>query len=145
MARATQYHKGKFTPKNYGKYRGDPTDIWYRSGWELRVMQHLDANSQIREWSSEEHVIPYVSPLDGRVHRYFPDFWVRTDSGEFIIEVKPEKQGQPPKARKRVTQKLVKEAATFAVNEAKWVAATAYCRKRGMEFKIMTERDIGLR
>ena len=70
-------HSGKFRPKNIKKYKGNPTDIQYRSGWELRFMRYLDQNSSIVKWSSEEVVVPYRSPLDGRVHRYFPDFWIR--------------------------------------------------------------------
>ena len=144
-------HSGKFRPKNIKKYKGNPTDIQYRSGWELRFMRYLDQNSSIVKWSSEEVVVPYRSPLDGRVHRYFPDFWirVRTEDGtirESLIEIKPKAQTQPPKggppkdARKR--RRYISEVKTWGVNEAKWKAATAYCGRRNWTFKILTEKDL---
>lgn len=105
-------------------------------------MVYLDTNSSVIEWSSEEIVIPYVSPVDGRVHRYFPDFFVRTKTGAMIIEVKPAAQSAPPKAGKRVTRRHIREAITFGVNEAKWKAATDYCLDRGWKFKVLTEHDI---
>ena len=71
-------YKGKFKPSNYLKYKGDPTKIIYRSLWELKFMNWCDRNENILEWGSEEIAIPYISPVDRRVHRYFPDFYVRT-------------------------------------------------------------------
>ena len=66
-------YKGLFRPKNPSKYRGDPSNIIFRSSWELRFMTYLDAHPDVLEWSSEEFCIPYVSPIDGRIHRYFPE------------------------------------------------------------------------
>ena len=144
-------YKGKFKPKNISKYKGDPSGIIYRSSWELRFMKYLDTTPSILKWSSEEITIPYLSPVDGRRHRYFPDFWVRvkTSGGEIkesLIEVKPKAQTQPPKggppkdARKK--RRYISEVKTWGVNEAKWKAATAYCGKRNWTFKILTEKDL---
>ena len=94
-------YKGWFRPKNPSKYKGNATNIIYRSNWELRVMKWLDGNPAVIWWASEELPIPYVSPVDNKVHRYFPDFIVRTkrkDGSEqtSILEVKPHKQTMMP-------------------------------------------------
>ena len=80
--------KGFYKPKNISKYKGDYRKIFHRSGLELKFMRYLDGNDSILKWSSEEIVIPYRSPIDGKVHRYFPDFWVKTSQGETLIEIK---------------------------------------------------------
>ena len=81
-------YKGRFKPKNYKKYKGDPTKVIYRSMWELRFMKYCDKNPSILEWSSEEIIIPYRG-LDKRVHRYFPDFWIKyqNQQGQIVKEV----------------------------------------------------------
>ena len=94
-------YKGKFHPSNRTKYKGDPDNITYRSLWERQVMKSLDENPNIVEWASEEVVIPYRSPIDGKMHRYFPDFYVKTSIGEqWLIEIKPKIQTKPPKKSK---------------------------------------------
>ena len=110
-------------------------------------MQWCDLNSDILQWGSEEFFIPYRSPVDKRVHRYFPDFYVkcRTTHGtiaEYIIEVKPLKQTAPPIKKKRVTKKYITEVTRYAINEAKWKAANKYCKQRNMQFKILTEKEL---
>lgn len=139
-------YSGRFFPKNPNKYRGDVTNIWYRSLWERRTMDWLDTKDFVVEWSSEELVIPYISPMDNKYHRYFPDFVAKIKTREgikkFVIEVKPEKQTKPPEKGKRATKKLITEIATWGVNEAKWKAALEFCRDRGWEFRILTEKEI---
>lgn len=142
-------YSGKFSPKNTNKYLGDPTNIWYRSLWERRVMVHLDDNPNVVQWSNEEIVIPYLSPIDNRIHRYFPDFFVRVKNKDgthesFILEVKPESQSLPPKKRSRITKAYIQEVMTYGVNEAKWNAADHYCKDRNWKFKVITERDLGI-
>ena len=110
-------------------------------------MLWCDKNDNVLEWGSEEIIIPYISPVDNRVHRYFPDFYVRarTRSGRierFIIEVKPKSQTQPPKQPKRITKRFISEAKTYAVNDAKWKAAREFCADRKMEFLILTEKEL---
>lgn len=140
--------QGRFKPRNPSKYKGNPTEIFYRSSWELHVMTKFDNSSDVVWWSSEEKAIPYRSPVDRRIHRYFVDFIVcvkepSTPSGKkvYVIEVKPHAQTKPPKNRK--TKKFIREAVTYAVNEAKWQAARAWCQERGYEFMIITEKDLG--
>ena len=97
-------YKGRYTPINPSKYKGDPTKIYWRSSWELQVMKWLDYHSSIVEWSSEETIIPYKNPLDQRLHRYFPDFKITVNRGgifeRYIVEVKPKVDVKPKKGKK---------------------------------------------
>ena len=142
-------YQGIFRPKNPKKYVGDSNNIVYRSSWECRVMDWLDRNRDIISWASEELIVPYISPVDNRVHRYFPDFLVKVRNKEgqlktLMIEVKPKKQTQPPIQQRRVTKQYITEVTTWGVNQAKWKAAEEYCLDRGWQFKIMTEEHLGL-
>ena len=112
-------------------------------------MNYFDLNENILWWASEEVIIPYRSPVDGRYHRYYPDFVinVRQRDGRtktLMIEVKPENQKNAPKVRARKTKKYINEVVTYAVNQAKWDAATEYCNDRMWEFKVLTEKDMGI-
>tara|TARA_Y100000401_G_scaffold72991_1_gene59004 strand:+ start:95 stop:535 length:441 start_codon:yes stop_codon:yes gene_type:complete len=140
-------YSGKFKPKNYKKYRGDPTKIYYRSLWERRFMVYCDNNSKIIEWGSEEIIIPYKSPLDKKTHRYFPDFYVKYINKDKqvvreIIEVKPKKHLSPPKEPKRKTKRYLNEVATYIKNQAKFKAAEEYCKDRRYGFRILTEEQL---
>lgn len=137
-------HKGRYQPSNTKKYKGDPSNIIYRSSWERRFMVYCDRNPNILEWGSEEIVIPYVSPLDGKVHRYFPDFYVKVRQRDgkvkkMIIEVKPKKYTRPPVTPKRKTKNFIAEVREWGKNDAKWKAAREFCADYGMEFLILTE------
>ena len=140
-------YSGKFKPKNYKKYKGDPTKIYYRSLWERRFMVYCDNNSNIIEWGSEEIIIPYKSPLDKKTHRYFPDFYVKYINKDKqvvreIIEVKPKKHLSPPKQPKRKTKRYLNEVATYIKNQAKFKAAEEYCKDRRYSFRILTEDQL---
>ena len=142
----SQSHKGLFTPQNDQKYRGS-RPIVFRSGLECSLMRWLDRNSKVVQWGSESVVIPYISPKDGRMHRYFVDFVVlmSTERGpkKFLVEVKPEKQTQPPSTNSRKSKKnLLYEQIMWAVNTCKWEAAKAWCTKNGFEFVILTEKQL---
>ena len=141
-------YKGRFYPKNPKKYNGDSNNIIYRSNWELRVMKYLDDNSSVIWWASEELPIPYRSPIDNRIHRYFPDFIIKVKRKDglvmtYILEVKPESQTKMP-TQKRRTKRFIQEAATYAINQEKWRAADIFCKEHGWQFKILTENDLGL-
>lgn len=115
--------------------------------WERKFMVWCDKNENILEWGSETIVIPYVSPVDNRFHRYFPDFYIkaRTRTGKtlkYIVEIKPKAQCAPPKAQKKVTKRYLTEIKTYAVNDAKWKAAKEYCADRKMQFMILTEKEL---
>jgi hypothetical protein len=140
-------YKGWFKPRNPKKYNGDVNNIVYRSSWELRVMKYFDDNTNVIWWSSEELSIPYKSPIDQKMHRYFPDFIVKVkdinnQENVIVIEVKPFKQTQKP-IQKRKTSKFLQEAATYAINQEKWRAADLFCKEHGWKFKIITEKELG--
>lgn len=140
-------YKGKYRVKNPSKYKGDASNVIYRSSWEYRFMKYCDMHSGVVEWNSEEIVIPYYSPVDGRKHRYFPDFWCKIkqsngDIKEFLIEVKPLKETKPPKKRSRTTPRYLREVETWGVNSAKWEAAAGVCKRKGWEFKLLTEKEL---
>ena len=98
-------YRGRYYPTNPKKYKGDPSNIIYRSLWERKFMVYCDRNEKILEWGSEEFFIPYRSPLDGKIHRYFPDFYVKVKTKQgtlkkWVVEVKPKIQSRPPKTPK---------------------------------------------
>jgi len=142
-------YKGKFTPQNPQKYKGNASNVIYRSSWEVRVMKYLDEHPNVIWWGSEELPIPYLNPMDRKKHRYFPDFIakIRKSDGSvmtYIIEVKPENQTLPPK-QKRKTKTYLREAVTYEINCAKWRAAEEFCKDHGWKFQILTEKDLGLK
>ena len=138
-------YKGKYTPKHPEKYIGDVKKIIYRSLWERKFMVYCDTNVNVLEWGSEELAIPYISPVDNRHHRYYPDFWIKVRNKNnrtevILIEVKPKKQLKPPaKPQHRVSKRYLMEAQTYAVNQAKFKAAESYCKDRRYKFRILTE------
>lgn len=143
-------YQGIFRPNNPGKYKGDPTNIVYRSRWELVLMGHLDKHPDVIQWASEEVIIMYRSPIDNRVHRYFPDFYVKKKNAsdnkisEVLIEVKPKVQTKPPSVQKKPNKRYLTEVKTWGVNSAKWDAARKYCDAKGWDFMIITEDHLGL-
>jgi hypothetical protein len=131
-------YSGRFTPKNPQKYVGNHRNIIYRSSWEARVMNWLDKSPDIISWASEELIIPYISPVDGKAHRYFPDFLVKVRDKQgslntLLIEVKPKRQATEPVKKSRITKQYIREVVTYSVNQAKWKAANEYCLDRGWE------------
>ena len=143
-------HKGKFKPKNPQKYKGDVTNICYRSSWELHVLIQLDNNPNVLEYSSEEIVVTYTENItEGHTkwRRYFPDFWVKMinkegNVEEILIEVKPFKETIPPVLQKTSSRKYLKEVMTWGINSAKWKAAEEYCKKRNWKFVKLTEKEL---
>jgi hypothetical protein len=142
------YQQGKFKPKNISKYAGDPTNIIYRSSYELKMLQYCDLNESVIEYKSEEFFIPYQNPISGSIRRYFPDIFMKykDSSGDIrkvVIEIKPQKDlVEPERNPKRKTKSWVYRVQTWAVNQAKWTAARKYCDERGFEFRIFTEKEL---
>jgi hypothetical protein len=146
---ARNYLQGTFTPTKPEKYVGNVNNITFRSSWERKAMLFFDTTPSILKWASEEHIIPYISPVDNRPHRYFVDFVVqcKTKSGDiktYAVEIKPKVQCEPPKTPKRQTKSFLESVQTYAVNQAKWKAAEAWCSKNKMEFLILTEYELGI-
>ena len=148
-------YKGKFRPKNPKKYKGNPTNIIYRSLLERRFMVYLDSTPAVLKWSSEEIIIPYVSPLDNRVHRYFPDFYMKYKNSqrmivETLIEIKSSIQTKPPNPKRKLTKtgrkskRYLREVNTYIINDAKWKQAIKYCEERNWKWRIITEKEINI-
>jgi len=111
-------------------------------------MKYLDDHPEVIWWASEELIIPYYNPIDNKKHRYFPDFVAKMKRKDgtvmtYVIEVKPEIQTKKPE-QKRQTKKYIQESMTYIVNQSKWKAATEFCKDNGWEFKIITEKHLGL-
>lgn len=144
-------YKGYFKPRFPEKYKGNPANIIYRSSWELKLMSYLDTHKDIIQWSSEEFFIPYRSPIDGKLHRYFPDFWVKLKNKQgvvevMVIEVKPRSQTKPPEVQKDArSRRYLNEVKTWGINSSKWKAAKSFCDNRNWKFVIMTEDQLGIK
>ena len=141
--------KSRYKPNHPKKYKGDYRNIICRSSWERKFCSWCDLNENVLEWGSEEFWIPYRAP-DGRVRRYFPDFIIKVkeSTGEvktYVIEVKPRKQTKPPIKKKKVTKSYIYEMKTYSINQAKWKAAHEWCKDSKIEFKIITEKELGIR
>ena len=146
----SKHHQGKYRPKNPRKYRGDSSNIIYRSSWERTFMKYCDLRESVVSWQSEEKCLWYYDPVAKKKRRYFPDFIIKVkeSAGQvktYVVEVKPKKQTQPPKKPKRQTKSYIYECKTYAVNQAKWKAAKDYCADRMWEFKVMTEKELGIK
>ena len=142
--------KSKYKPRNPRKYKGNPNNIICRSNWEKKFCEWCDTNKNILLWASEEFSIPYVSPLDRRVHQYYPDFLIKVQEGggairDYVIEVKPKRQCIPPKRKSKVTKSYIYEAKTYEINKAKWRAAEDWCKDRRLIFKVITEDELGIK
>lgn len=140
--------KGVYNPDFKGKYIGNSYPI-FRSAWEKRVMFMLDHNEKVYRWGSELFPLPYFNPLDGKIHQYFPDFYVESigSSGtmtKLIVEVKPKKQTIPPVIGNKRKKTINIEMTQWLINKAKWESAQKYCQNHGMKFMILTEDDIGI-
>lgn len=148
MSTSKKYPTPKlWRPKNLKKYKGNYNNIWVRSSYELRVYKWLDNNESVLEWSSEEHIVMYKSPIDGKYHRYFLDAYAKIKSAdgrivEYLIEIKPYQQTIEPKIKKNITKSYINEVYTWGINSAKWNAAKQHCKQRGWVFKIITEKEI---
>ena len=137
-----RYKQGKYIPRLPKKYKGDYRNIVYRSSWEYKFMQWCDNTSSVVEWGSEEIAIPYISPVDGKRHKYYPDFYVKVKNKKYMVEVKPNRQTKEPKTQKKLTKRYVTEVVTYSVNRAKWKAAEEFCKDYGWEFMLITEKEL---
>lgn len=145
----TGKYKGKYRVRYPLKYKGDIQDIIYRSSWELKFMKWCDLNPNVMEWGSETVVIPYYSPVDKRIHRYFVDFYIKVKESnnritKYLIEIKPEKFTKPPSKPDRKSKKFLEEVLQYGINQAKWESANEFCLDRGMKFLVLTEKDLGI-
>lgn len=139
-----RFKQGYYKPKNPSKYIGDVNKIVYRSSWEYNLHVFFDNNTRVLRWGSEIICIPYVKPTDNKVHRYYPDYYVEyvKSTGEIVkevIELKPLAQTKQPRAN---SKHRIYEQLTYAVNLAKWEYAEQWCKKNGINWRIVTERSV---
>ena len=141
-------YKGLFRPRNPNKYKGDASNIVWRSTWELKFMNYLDSCHNVIQWSSEEFCIPYKSPIDGKMHRYFPDFWIKKINSfgateTMVVEIKPKSQTVPPSPKNKASKSYINEVITWGTNSSKWKAAEDFCKQKNWKFNVITEKDLG--
>jgi hypothetical protein len=142
-------YKGRYRIENIKKYKGDISDVIYRSSWELKFMRWCDSNPSVLEWGSETVIIPYRSPVDNNIHRYFVDFYIKIKDKDnkvlkYLIEIKPEKFTKPPPIPQKKTKSFIQEVFNYGINQSKWEAASSFCKDRGWQFLVLTERDLGI-
>jgi hypothetical protein len=147
-----RFKQGVFNPANKQKYKGRDLPR-YLSSWELKLFRFCDCNQDVLEWGSESIVIPYVSPIDNKVHNYIVDAVIKLKTKDgaktFLVEVKPYKQTIRPverlKKNNKVSKSVLYEQLNYIKNQAKWNAAREWCKKRNMEFTILTEHQLNIR
>jgi len=144
------YYQGKYVPSNPSKYRGDPSNIIYRSSWERKAMRYLDMKESVESWGSEELSVPYISPEDGKTHRYFPDLVAKVKLPDgthqcFMFEIKPMRQCVEPTKPSKPGRRYAMEMRKWAVNLAKWKAAKEFCDSHGWKFVVLTEKELNIR
>jgi hypothetical protein len=133
-------YSGKYKVKNPEKYKGDFTNVVYRSLWEKYCFKWCDENTNVKYWSSEEVVIPYFYEVDKKYHRYFMDLKITYTNGTTIlVEIKPKKETAPPTFNGRKTKQYISEGLTYVKNMNKWVAAQKFAADNGWGFEIWTE------
>lgn len=137
----TKFRQGYYTPQNPDKYVGDIAKIRYMSSWELSFNKFLDGNPNILRWASECIAIPYIKPTDGKMHRYYPDYWIeyRNQQGNIIQEIVEIKPANQVKLGKKQT---AWQQVTYAINVAKWKSCQQFCDSRGIVFRILTETEL---
>jgi len=139
-------YKSKYKPKNPQKYVGNSDNIICRSLWERTFCKYLDENINVIRWSSEELGIPYISPVDNRVHTYYPDFLFEVKKENevetIVAEIKPEKQTKEPNRGSKSNRTFLTETLQYQINKSKWESASLFCKRNGWKFMILTENNL---
>ncbi len=136
------YYQGRYKIQNPKKYKGDPNEVIYRSGWEKSCFQWCDSNTNVVEWSSETIIVPYIYDVDNKHHRYFVDLYIKLKDKTLLVEVKPFKETQVPAKQGKAKPRYVTEAMTYVKNQNKWKAAQEYALERGWVFEVWTEKEL---
>jgi hypothetical protein len=144
-----EHYQGRYRVRNPEKYVGNVKDVVFRSLWERKFMIWCDTNPSVLKWGSEIYPIQYYSKVDGKVRKYFIDFFVQIKKADgsiqnLAIEIKPFSQTQPPVRGKKKEKTYIQECLTYQINQDKWAAAREWAKKNGFEFIILTEYDLGL-
>jgi hypothetical protein len=145
LSRDPRFKQGIYTPKNKQKFIGKMAI--YRSSFELQFMRWADNNPNVLEWGSENIIVPYKSPVDNKIHRYYVDNFLALKEGDkikkYLVEIKPSSQTLPPKhSNRKKKQTILYENMQYAINQAKWEAARNFAIKKDCEFIILTEKEL---
>jgi hypothetical protein len=148
LKRDYRFKQGTYRPTNKDKFIGE--EAIFRSGLELKFFRFCDNNPNVVKWGSENIIIPYIDPtsFDKKIRKYHIDNYVEIKEGDvikkYLVEIKPFKQTQEPKVtKKRNKSHLLYEQTQWAMNDrGKWPAAREFAKKHGMEFIIITEKDL---
>ena len=130
---------------------GNPHNIVYRSSYERRAMIWADTNPAILKWASEEVIIKYFDPTTNKTRKYYPDMLIELKNQDnqikkYLIEIKPYRQTKPPNpSPKKKTRTWLNECATYEKNVAKWNAAKLFCEQNGLEFMILSEKELSIK
>ena len=125
---------------------GDITKIVFRSSWEFKFFKWCDNSSSILRFSSEPVSIPYMCPVDKRIHQYYIDCWIeRVDEegkvSRWLIEIKPERETIiPPMPKKQSATALanhISQVKRVMKNLAKFQAARNFALKQNMKFAVL--------
>jgi len=141
------FKQGYFNCLHPEKYNGS-FPIIYRSSLELKFLRWCDGASHVTNWTSESYIVPYQSPLDGKIHKYFIDnsITLKDKNGiehKFLVEIKPLRMTKPPtESKKKSTATLLYEKTNWIKNQSKWRSAEQFAAKKGMKFIILTEEDL---
>lgn len=135
-----RFAQGIYNVKNPDKYIGNQKPK-YRSSWEMMFFAFCDNNPAVLKWASESIRIPYRNPVTGKQTIYVPDIFMlyQNKHGQQIaelIEIKPSVQTNLNEARN------IRDKVQVAINYAKWGAATAYCKRMGLKFRVVTEAEL---
>lgn len=122
-------------------------EINYKSGLELKALKYCDMNKYVKKFSLEPFPIQYLKPTDGKIHRYFVDFFIEFENNQkFLVEIKPFNETIEPRKPSKKSEKAIlnyqKALQTFAINTAKWNAAKAFCQEKGIKFIVLTEKEL---
>jgi len=136
-----KFSQGIYKVRNPEKYVGLGYPK-YRSSWEMTFMMFCDNNPSVQQWASESIKIPYKDPLTGKNTIYIPDFFIvyvdkNMKKHAELIEIKPAKQ-----TLKERVGKNPYDQAQYVKNIAKWAAATEWCKRNKVFFRVINEDDI---
>lgn len=157
-----KYKQGLYIPVNKEKLIKANTEggVYYRSGLEKKMMIYLDQNSRILRWSAEYIRVPYkktewnanLKDFETTEHTYYPDFYYelqRQDgsTSRVVAEVKPYSETIEPTIKENMTGKQMKNLEyalkMYNKNLQKWKYMIEYCERKGFEFIIITEKNLG--
>jgi TnsA endonuclease N terminal len=85
------------TKKNIGKFASNKNQalIPYESYLERDYLYFLEIDPQVIYYTAQPFKLNYY--LDGKSHRYTPDFFVERTNKKQVVEVKPENKARLPK------------------------------------------------